>query len=114
MMFRTAFLVFCLVFAFPAFGAENSGRVLFTYGGWEGHEPEAYRDLLVPWLQDEGFEVIVSDSLDPYADAELIAKQALEVAPENPVAQTMKWKARFARRDDSNARLKDEKAPTPN
>lgn len=53
--------------------AESSGKVLFTYGGWEGHEPTNYRDLLVPWLQSQGFEVIVSDTLDPYTDAALMS-----------------------------------------
>lgn len=37
--------------------------VLFVYGGWDGHEPEQCRDIFVPWLQSEGAEVIVSDSL---------------------------------------------------
>lgn len=59
--------------AFPAYAAEGPGRVLFTHGGWDGHEPEAYRDLLAPWLRDQGFEVIVSDSLEPYADAEFMS-----------------------------------------
>src|ERR1043165_5308245 len=43
-------------------------KVLFTYGGWNGHEPEKFRDYMVPWLKEEGAEVIVSDKLDPYAD----------------------------------------------
>ena len=65
-----AALLSCL--SWPALGAEGPGRVLFTYGGWEGHEPVAYRELLVPWLRDQGFDVIVSDSLEPYADAGLM------------------------------------------
>ena len=56
----------------PQAAAEGPQTVLFTYGGWDGHEPEAMRDLLVPWLESEGFEVIVSDSLEPYADADLM------------------------------------------
>lgn len=56
----------------PASAADGPHKVLFTYGGWEGHEPEAMRDLLVPWLESEGFGVIVSDTLEPYADADLM------------------------------------------
>ncbi|HLG38765.1 MAG TPA: ThuA domain-containing protein [Chitinophagaceae bacterium] len=43
-------------------------KVLFTYGGWPGHEPEKFRDYMVPWLKEEGADVLVSDKLDPYAD----------------------------------------------
>ena len=69
------FLALLLAWAFPALpacAADAPDKVLFTYGGWDGHEPEAMRDLLVPWLESEGFEVIVSDTLDPYADADLM------------------------------------------
>lgn len=58
--------------AFPTLAADGPSRVLFAYGGWDGHEPEAYRDLLVPWLENQGFEVIVSDTLEPYADSDLM------------------------------------------
>jgi uncharacterized protein len=43
-------------------------KVLFTYGGWPGHEPEKYKDYMVPWLKAEGAEVLVYDKLDPYTD----------------------------------------------
>jgi uncharacterized protein len=43
-------------------------KILFTYGGWPGHEPEKFRDYMVPWLKQEGAEVLVYDKLDPYAD----------------------------------------------
>ena len=52
---------------------ELSGKkVLFVYGGWEGHNPEACRDLYVPWLKDEGAAVIVSNTLEVYADSALM------------------------------------------
>lgn len=63
----------------PAFAADGPHKVLFTYGGWHGHEPEAMRDLLVPWLESEGFEVIVSDTLEPYADASVMSDVDLVV-----------------------------------
>jgi uncharacterized protein len=47
-------------------------KALFVYGGWEGHEPVKCRDLFVPWLRKSGFEVVVSDTQAPYADAALM------------------------------------------
>jgi type 1 glutamine amidotransferase len=54
-------------------------KVLFTYGGWKGHEPEKCRDIFVPWIESEGAEVIVSNSLDSYADKDLMDKTDLIV-----------------------------------
>lgn len=48
-------------------------KVLFVYGGWEGHAPVPCRDLLVPWMREEGAEVTVSDNLDIYTDKEKMA-----------------------------------------
>jgi type 1 glutamine amidotransferase len=42
--------------------------ILFVYGGWEGHHPEACRDLYVPWMRQQGAAIIVSNSLDIYTD----------------------------------------------
>ena len=47
-------------------------KVLFTYGGWDGHEPLKYRDYMGDWLKNEGAEVTLSDSLDSYWDKELM------------------------------------------
>src|SRR5258706_1847604 len=47
-------------------------KVLFTYGGWPGHEPEKFRDYMVPWLQQDGAEVVVYDKPDSYADKTLM------------------------------------------
>jgi type 1 glutamine amidotransferase len=47
-------------------------KVLFTYGGWNGHEPEKFRDYMVPWLKEEGAEVQVFSTLDPYTDKKLM------------------------------------------
>lgn len=47
-------------------------KVLFVYGGWEGHDPEKTRDLFVPWLRSEGAEVSVFDTLDAYLDEEMM------------------------------------------
>lgn len=47
-------------------------RVLFTWGGWDGHEPENFKNYLVPWLEKEGAEVSVYNSLDPYTDSSIM------------------------------------------
>src|SRR5918996_612857 len=54
-------------------------HVLFVYGGWEGHAPEACRDLFVPWMRQLGFEVVVSNTLDTYRDATLMQSLDLVV-----------------------------------
>ena len=48
-------------------------KALFVYGGWPGHEPAKCRDIFVPWLRENGFEVVVSDTQAPYADAALMS-----------------------------------------
>lgn len=48
-------------------------KVLYVYGGWEGHEPEKCRDIFVPWLKSEGAEVFVFDKLTCYDDSVLMA-----------------------------------------
>jgi len=47
-------------------------KALFVYGGWDGHEPAKCRDLFVPWMQKTGFEVVVSGTQAPDADAPLM------------------------------------------
>lgn len=48
----------------------NGKKILYTYGGWDGHEPVQSVDLFKPWLEKEGATVEVFDTLDPYADEE--------------------------------------------
>ncbi|MFO7934296.1 MAG: ThuA domain-containing protein [Bacteroidales bacterium] len=43
-------------------------KVLFTYGGWDGHEPAQSVELLKPWMEREGAGVDAVNSLDPYTD----------------------------------------------
>lgn len=54
-------------------------KVLFVYGGWDGHDPELTRDLFVPWMRSEGAEVTVSDHLDIYLDEALMQSLDLVV-----------------------------------
>ncbi len=44
-----------------------------------------------------------------FAEAEVVAKQAQQLSPENPTAEVMKFKALFARRNQSNGELRDRK-----
>jgi hypothetical protein len=48
-------------------------KVLFVWGGWDGHEPEQCRDIFVPWMEAEGAEVFVSDSLGIYTNKDFMA-----------------------------------------
>ena len=43
-------------------------KVLFTYGGYQPHEPDQSLELFKPWLEKEGAVVEAFNSLDPYAD----------------------------------------------
>ncbi len=45
-------------------------KVLFVWGGWSGHEPKKCRDIFVPWLREQGFEVRVDSTLDVYTEKE--------------------------------------------
>jgi uncharacterized protein len=54
-------------------------KVLFVWGGWEGHEPKQCVDLFTPILESEGFEVTVSDTLDTYLETEFMKAQDLIV-----------------------------------
>lgn len=52
-------------------------KILFTYGGWDGHEPEKFVDFLVPWLKEEGAEVTLSNTLESYTNKTLMASTDL-------------------------------------
>ncbi len=54
-------------------------RALMVWGGWDGHEPKQCTDIFEPVLKAEGFEVIVSDTLDSYLDKDLMASLSLVV-----------------------------------
>jgi type 1 glutamine amidotransferase len=54
----------------PALPSLEGRKILYTWGGWNGHEPEQSVGLFKPWLEAEGAIVEVFNTLDPYADAE--------------------------------------------
>jgi uncharacterized protein len=65
----------------PALGSAGPSqkKVLFVFGGWQGHEPVQCRDIFVPWMLSLGWDVTVSDTLDSYADARLLGSLDLIV-----------------------------------
>jgi uncharacterized protein len=52
-------------------------RALVVRGGWDGHVPVESTDRFIPYLQENAFDVEVSDTLDSYLDAELLASADL-------------------------------------
>ncbi len=56
-----------------------SKKALMVWGGWEGHEPKQCVDIFVPILEKEGFQVILSDTMDSYKDTDLMAGLSLIV-----------------------------------
>lgn len=47
-----------------------ASKALITWGGWEGHEPDKVAQIFRKMLEAEGLTVTVTDSLDPFDDAE--------------------------------------------
>jgi len=43
-------------------------KLLFVWGGWDGHEPRQCVEVMAPVMQSEGFDVEVSETLDSFAD----------------------------------------------
>jgi len=43
-------------------------KALMVWGGWDGHEPKKTVDIFLPFLQENGYDVRVSDNLDAYLD----------------------------------------------
>ncbi|MFE0464061.1 ThuA domain-containing protein [Kitasatospora sp. NPDC058965] len=54
-------------------------RALVVRGGWEGHSPVAASDRYAKALEEDGYGVTVSDTLDSYLDDELLAATDLVV-----------------------------------
>ncbi|BBH24725.1 hypothetical protein Back11_60700 [Paenibacillus baekrokdamisoli] len=54
-------------------------KALIVWGGWDGHQPKEVAELFAGILRDESFEVTVSDTLDAFKDAELLAQLDLIV-----------------------------------
>ena len=50
---------------------------LIVWGGWEGHEPKKCVDIFAPWLQNQDFNVEISNTLDSYLDEDKMKSQDL-------------------------------------
>ncbi len=66
----TLLLCFSTIFNAKPNQPQKKKSVLLVYGGYDGHKPGEFKDLFLPWLQDQGFDVVVSNSLEIYADKE--------------------------------------------
>ncbi|MBN2336525.1 ThuA domain-containing protein [Candidatus Bathyarchaeota archaeon] len=44
---------------------------LIVWGGWPGHEPKQCVDIFTPWLESQGYNVDISDTLDAYLRKDL-------------------------------------------
>lgn len=54
---------------------QKKKSALFVWGGWSGHEPKKCVDIFAPWLEKQGFNVEVSDTLDSYLNEEKMKSQ---------------------------------------
>ncbi len=54
-------------------------KAVIVWGGWEGHEPKQCVDVFAPILEEEGFEVTISDTLETYKDQDLMLAHDLIV-----------------------------------
>jgi type 1 glutamine amidotransferase len=55
-------------------------KALIFQGGWDGHEPVLVSERFKRILTAEGFEAVITDTLETLADAELLMAQDLLVA----------------------------------
>ena len=45
-----------------------------VWGGWAGHEPKQCVDVFAPWLEKQGYNVEISDTLDSFIDGAKLKK----------------------------------------
>ena len=49
-------------------------KILVVWGGWDGHQPRKFTEIVVPWLKEQGAIVTVFESLDIYTDKKVMAE----------------------------------------
>ncbi len=54
-------------------------QALIVWGGWDGHQPKQCAEVFAPFLQESGFEVRVSDSMDVYLEEDYMTSLSLVV-----------------------------------
>ena len=47
-------------------------KALMVWGGWLGHEPQECTAIFAPYLESQGYDVTVSDTLDSYLNKKLM------------------------------------------
>jgi len=45
-------------------------KMMFVWGGWDGHEPKQCVDIFAPLMRDAGYDVEIYDNLDIYLNTE--------------------------------------------
>ncbi|MBN1371955.1 MAG: ThuA domain-containing protein [Anaerolineaceae bacterium] len=45
-------------------------KMMFVWGGWNGHEPKQCVDIFAPLMRDAGYDVEIYDNLDIYLNTE--------------------------------------------
>ncbi len=58
---------------------QSKRSALIVWGGWSGHEPKQTAEIFAPVLEEEGFDVEVSTSLDSFLDADKMMALSLVV-----------------------------------
>jgi len=58
---------------------KTTKKALIVHGGWDGHEPAQCAAIFAEVLRGEGFEVVVSTTLDSYRDQALMGSLNLVV-----------------------------------
>jgi type 1 glutamine amidotransferase len=51
-----------------------ASQALIVRGGWDGHKPIETTEIFIPFLREQGYDVVVSDTLDSYLDEDLMGK----------------------------------------
>jgi type 1 glutamine amidotransferase len=54
-------------------------KALMVWGGWDGHQPKQCVEVFAPFLEQQGFEVRVSDTMDVYLDQDYMQSLSLIV-----------------------------------
>jgi type 1 glutamine amidotransferase len=71
---------FIFIFTLPFLaGGPEKRKALFVWGGWDGHQPKQCVDIFAPWLEAQGFDVEISNSLDSYLDVDKLKSMDLIV-----------------------------------
>ena len=70
-IYLLTFLV--LPFVLNSQSIENK-KVLVVWGGWDGHQPKIFADIVVKWLESKNAEIHISNDLSIYDEYESLVK----------------------------------------